>query len=137
MPEIFWRVLFNYFNASSIVVKYDHIKSNPFKITDGVKQGGIFLPYMFNIMFNIYVNYLLYACTGLNCSCKKCDFNMSIVAKCDIILSSSSKAGLQSCWTNLQCFLQKCNVNRQPTSIKDKKKFYQFCFWKRIKIKIW
>ena len=112
MPKIFWRALFNYYKASSIVVKYDNIKSNPFKITDGVKQGGILSPYL----FNFYVNDLLYSCTELNSGCKIGDFNMSIVAYCDdIILLSSTKAGLQKLLNKCSEFGCKWKLNFNPS----------------------
>lgn len=62
IPEIFWRTLYNYYEASKIVVKFDGKKSNPIKITDGVKQGGILSSYL----FNFYINDLLKSCTDLN-----------------------------------------------------------------------
>jgi hypothetical protein len=45
IPEIFWRALYNYYDSSQVVVKIEQKKSNAFKITDGVKQGGVLSSY--------------------------------------------------------------------------------------------
>ena len=99
IPVIFWRTLYNYYNSSNIVVKLGNEVTNPFKITDGVKQGGILSPYL----FNFYVNEMILACTDLNIGCKIGNLNVTIVSYCDdIVLLSPTKSSLQK-------LLDKCN----------------------------
>ena len=82
-----WRILYNYYNVSKIVVKYDGQLSDVLQCTEGVKQGGVLSPYL----FNFFINELIENCTNFNIGASLNGLNLSIIAYCDdiIILSPS------------------------------------------------
>ena len=45
-----WRILYNYYNLSIIVVKYDGQLSEILDRTEGVKQGEVLSAYLFNFL---------------------------------------------------------------------------------------
>jgi hypothetical protein len=47
-----WRALVNYYKVSKGKVKINNETSNVFEIKEGVKQGGILSPYLFNYFMN-------------------------------------------------------------------------------------
>lgn len=78
--------MYNYYNNSYGIVKYCNIISdNIFRINNGVKQGGILSP----TLFNIYIEDLLSEVLVLNVGYHAYDLNLSIIAYCDDILLMS------------------------------------------------
>ncbi len=47
-----WRAFVSYYEQSKIVVKMNNKTSEMYKTTEGVKQGGILSPYLFNYFIN-------------------------------------------------------------------------------------
>jgi hypothetical protein len=87
IDNIYWRAIVNYYANSSGKVKINGELSTDFKISDGVKQGGILSPFL----FNFYINDLLEECIKANIGAKLEPFNVSIICYCDdITLISSS-----------------------------------------------
>jgi hypothetical protein len=41
-----WRILYNYYSISKIIVRFNNEKSGVIKISEGVKQGGILSPFL-------------------------------------------------------------------------------------------
>ena len=84
-----WRILYKYYNDSFIIVCTDGKKSCKFRTTEGVKQGGILSPFL----FNFFMDGLLTDVLSLNVGAKLNDINTSILAYCDdILLLSMSEA---------------------------------------------
>jgi hypothetical protein len=98
IPNEVWRLLYTYYRLSKIVVKYELKMSSLNDITEGVKQGGILSPYL----FNFFVNELLIECTNLNIWASINNLNLSIIAYCDDIVLLSPSAG------HCQKLLDKC-----------------------------
>ena len=48
----YWRAIVNYYENSSGKIKIDGKLSEKFKIKDGIKQGGVLSPFLFN--FYVY-----------------------------------------------------------------------------------
>ncbi|RNA21537.1 RNA-directed DNA polymerase from mobile element jockey-like [Brachionus plicatilis] len=71
------------------IIKIGEEKSNPFRITEGVKQRGILSPYL----FNFFIDQMLSECTDLKVGAKIGEINLSILAYCDdiVLLSPSEK----------------------------------------------
>ena len=93
IPDMFWRVLYRYYKESKILVKFGNEKSSPFCIDEGVKQGGILSPYL----FNFFINDLIQECVDLNIDCKIGDHNVCIIAYSDdILLLSQIKSHLDT-----------------------------------------
>lgn len=87
----FWRALFSYYRKSGIIIKKNGQLSKKFKTSEGVKQGGIASPHL----FNFFINGLIEECLKLDLGAKICKANVSVIAYCDdIILISPIKAHL-------------------------------------------
>ncbi|CAF0738373.1 unnamed protein product [Brachionus calyciflorus] len=111
IPNIFWIALFNYYKVSDIVIKFGGAKSVPFRINDGVKQGGFLSPYL----FNFYINDLIQNCTDLKTGCRLGDFNSSIISYCDdIVLLSPTRSGLQSLLDKCSEYSKIWRINFNP-----------------------
>jgi retron-type reverse transcriptase len=90
-PSI-WRILVAYYNNSKIIVKVGMEKSEAYRTTEGVKQGGVLSPYL----FNFFINEMITNCLDLNIGAKIGDHNISIVSYCDdIVLLSSTTSHLE------------------------------------------
>ncbi|CAF0969983.1 unnamed protein product [Brachionus calyciflorus] len=103
VSEPIWRILFNYYKHSKIIVKYDNNLSQPITYTEGVKQGGILSSYL----FNYFINELLEKCTNLNIGASINGLNLSIIAYCDDIVIISPSFGqavklLEKCFDYLK-----------------------------------
>lgn len=83
-----WRILYKYYQLSKIKIKYDEEKSNIFTINEGVKQGGVLSPYL----FNFFINELINKCIKLNVGAKIGKLNLSILAYCDDLIIVSPVA---------------------------------------------
>ncbi len=88
-----WIVLKQYYDISRACVENNEEKTQLFKVINGVKQGGIISPFL----FNIYIDELIVSCLSLNLGSKLCEFNTSVISFCDDlnILSPSLKQGQQ------------------------------------------
>ena len=72
----------NYYNKSSVIVNVDGKCSSCFKTTQGVKQGGILSPFL----FNFFMNDLITSCLDLNVGALIGKSNVSCLAYCDDLL---------------------------------------------------
>ncbi len=89
MEPQFWRVLYNYYLQSKIIVKYKNEKSDLISITEGVKQGGILSPFL----FNFFLDGLISSCLDKNIGAKIGSKNLSIIGYCDDLLLMSPNPG--------------------------------------------
>ena len=82
-----WRALVNYYSDSQACVKLSDQRSNLFKLTQGVKQGGVISPHL----FNFFINDLLEECDSTNFGVHINDCRINIISYCDdlIIISPS------------------------------------------------
>ena len=74
-----WRLLYNYYACSQIVVKVDGCISNPIRTTQGIKQGGVLSGYLFNYFMDDLIN----ECLNLKLGARIGELNLSCVAYCD------------------------------------------------------
>jgi hypothetical protein len=87
-----WRLLYNYYSKSSIIVKFNNEKSEIIKTSEGVKQGGILSPFL----FNFFIDDLLRVCLGKELGAKVGGSNLSIIGYCDdLIIMSPTEAHAQ------------------------------------------
>jgi len=89
IDECIWRILYIYYFISKICIKFNGYLSDPFKITEGVKQGGKLTSYL----FNLYVNDLIDECLKLNLGAKTGNIKISYCY--DIIILSSLSSHIQ------------------------------------------
>ena len=80
-PEL-WRVLYVYYMNSYIIVSIDNKRSAKFLTTQGVKQGGVLSPYL----FNFFLDDLITQNNSMNIGALIGRVNMCTVAYCDDIL---------------------------------------------------
>jgi hypothetical protein len=83
-----WRLLYNYYSKSNIIVKYNNEKSEMIKTSEGVKQGGILSPFL----FNYFIDDLLRSCLGKELGAKIKNSNLSIIGYCDDLIIMSPVA---------------------------------------------
>ena len=82
IEDSIWRILFRYYQLSKVCVMFNNEKSIEFLITEGVKQGGVLSPYL----FNLYVNDLIKSCVEADLGANIDGTNLSIIAYCDDII---------------------------------------------------
>jgi hypothetical protein len=80
-----WRILYNYYSISKIIVRFNNEKSGVIKISEGVKQGGILSPFL----FNFYIDDLLRSCLNKELGAVIGDKNLSILGYCDDLILMS------------------------------------------------
>ncbi|CAF0708282.1 unnamed protein product [Brachionus calyciflorus] len=108
--ELFWRVLLNYNSVSCIIIKYENQISEIIRITEGVKQGGVLSPHLFNFFIE-----LVQAFTSLKIGCR-IRINASIIGYCDdIVLLSPTKYNLQILLKMCGVFGRLWRINFNPT----------------------
>ena len=85
IDQSMWRAIVNYHKFSKAMVKINNQMSDEFILKEGVKQGGILSPYL----FNYFMNKLLVESDNLNLGASIGNFNISLISYCDdlIILS--------------------------------------------------
>ena len=93
-----WRILYCYYKNSKIIVSMDNQRGQVICTTEGVKQGGVLSPFL----FNFFMNDLLNSCTNLKIGAFIGKNNVSILAYCDDILLLSPSAG------HMEILLSKC-----------------------------
>ena len=123
IDQSMWRAIYNYYKFSIVKVKIDGNTSKEFVIKEGVKQGGILSPYL----FNFFMNELLDESDNMNLGATIGKFNLSLISYCDdlIILSPYVKhvhelLKLCSEYANkwkLVFNINKCNWYQHGTSI--------------------
>jgi hypothetical protein len=78
VPSVIVRLLSNWYSTQMFIVKWCEVKSTPFNVSNGVRQGGVLSPYLYNVFMddlssalnkskigciinNNYINHLCYA----------------------------------------------------------------------------
>ena len=82
IPMDTWRVLYSYYSSSRGAVRVGSSISDLFQIKDGVKQGGIISP----LLFNFFINDLIAECINADVGALIGSINVSIVGYCDDII---------------------------------------------------
>ena len=92
VDKFIWRAIYFYYKNSKIIVKMDGMVSEPYKTTEGAKQGGV----LSSFLFNYFINDMIKNCLEKNIGAKLGKINVSIVAHCDdVILMSPTIKHLQ------------------------------------------
>ena len=87
-----WRLLYRYYNESFVMVILDDFKSDVFKISEGVKQGGILSSFLFNFFMDGLLEKLLKLKVGTILG----KINTSVIAyRDDIILLAALSSHMQ------------------------------------------
>jgi hypothetical protein len=87
-----WRILFLFYSNSKLTISFNGRLSKVFDAQEGVKQGGIISPYL----FNYFLNDLLNQNDSLNVGAKIGSVNVSMIAYCDdLILISPTETHMK------------------------------------------
>ena len=92
IPGIFVRLLITWYTLQRFMVRWGNVTSPLFNVSNGVRQGGVLSP----ILFNIYtddLSKLLFA-TNVGCTLNNVNFNHLAYAD-DMVLLAPSPAALQ------------------------------------------
>ena len=92
MPKIVVRLLKAWYSAQLLYVKWDGVLSQPFHVTNGVRQGGVLSPKLFNIFLEELSVRLVKK--GVGCFINDYCFNHICYAD-DIIITAPSSVALQ------------------------------------------
>jgi hypothetical protein len=106
--ETVWRALYRYYEDTN---KINNVKSDEFDIEQGVKQGGVLSP----DLFNFYINDLIEECLQQNIGAKIGQLNVSVIAYADeIILISPNKNHLERLLKTCDDFAAKWKMEFNP-----------------------
>ena len=114
MDENLWLILMSYYEKSDGIIKFnDTIFKDVIKINNGVKQGGVLSP----SLFNFFINDLIEQVINEDGGCKIGNIKTSILAYCDdLILLSTSLKKLENlvgkCVEYSQMWMFKFNPNK-------------------------
>ena len=107
-PEVFIRIIINWYSKLSVRVKWDEYLSSSLLVTSGVRQGGLLSP----LLFNCYVNDILVTLRQGECGCRlNSVYTGCIMYADDLILISASVL-------ELQVMLDICSAEGRKISIK-------------------
>ena len=116
MEPCLWRILYNYYSLSKIIVKINDKKSDQIKISEGVKQGGILSPFL----FNFFIDDLIRSCVDSGLGARMGRQSLCIVGYCDdlILLSPIVKHAeilLEKCERYAKKWKMEFNVKKSVT----------------------
>jgi hypothetical protein len=111
MEPVIWRLLYNYYDKSKICVFFENKSSNPIKSSEGVKQGGILSPHL----FNYFTNDLIETICSQNIGAQIGKMPLSIIAYCDdIVLLASHRVDMLELIKLCDDFAKKWKIDFNP-----------------------
>lgn len=112
VSDVMWRILFEYYKSSKGIVRLGGELSKKFVIEEGVKQGGIISP----MLFNFFINELIERCVNTDVGAVVGSMNVSIVAYCDdIILLSPLKAHMRKLLSICEKYASEWRIRFNPS----------------------
>lgn len=93
LPDHCWRILFNWYNALKVQIKYNNELSKEINVCQGTRQGGLTSPFLFNLFYQDMITQLDKCTRGIVIA--NTQFNVIAYAD-DILLTSLTATGLQT-----------------------------------------
>ena len=114
VPCIYIKFIYNWYINQEIQVKYKNTLSQPWKMTNGVRQGGILSPFL----FQIYIDGLIDKVVSSGIGCRMGYYMSNIIAYADdIVILAPSVTALQ--YLIDLCYQEACglklNFNRNKS----------------------
>ena len=111
LPKIIVRILLAWYTSQQFTVKWDNFQSTHFKSINGVRQGSVLSPKLFNIFLDDLSSNLNNLQVG--CHMNNVSFNHLFYADDAVILSPSAK-GLQKLLTTCENFAKNNEIIFNP-----------------------
>ena len=110
IPLIYIRLISNLYNNQNVRVKFNNVLSDSWRLSNGVRQGGILSPFL----FNIYINDLIKSISSSQFGCKLGIVSSNIIAYADdLTILAPSVTGLQNllnqCYHETEMLMLKFN----------------------------
>ena len=134
-PAFFIKILYFMFKNQFVNVSYNDISSSWWKVGNGVRQGGILSP----ILFNIYIDEILETISSMNVGCKLMLIRNNVQGYADdLVLLSPTSAALQVMIDKVMFLIRKLclvlNEDKSVYMIFRCKRFKDFNFLPLIKV---
>lgn len=144
VPTCFVRLLKYWYSAQSMKVKWANCVSQSFKVTNGVRQGGVLSPYLFSLYMeelseklnntpagcclgNLSVNHLMYAddiCCFSSSACglqDLLDVCTDYAKTHEIVFNCKKTVGVLFCTKDMNCFqTRNIKINNSPVKFVSK-----------------
>ena len=136
IPPLLIKTIKSMYDQQYAHVKFGNVKSNSWKIGNGVRQGAIISP----LLFNLYINDILNAISELDPGCSIGYYKTNILGYADdVVLASPSSKGLQVLIDKFSFMLDaiclKINANKTYYMIFKCKKYKKFDYDNHILLK--
>ena len=111
VPDVVWRILYKYYGSSEAAVRIGGSVSDKFRVLEGVKQGGVISPFL----FNFFIDDLIQDCVKLDVGAFIGATNVSILGYCDdLVLISPLKGHLNILIKKCEEFAHKWKLKFNP-----------------------
>ena len=115
VPGFLTRILGYWYSHQTMRVKWGNVTSAPFLVTNGVRQGGILSPFL----FNVYMNDLSMSLNRCGTGCRVGDSIINhIMYADDLVILSPCTAGLQQLLKICSQYGEECDIKYNASKSK-------------------
>lgn len=111
LPALVLRLLFDMYTRQIVYAKWQNAVSEPFSVTNGVRQGAVLSPILFCLYIDVLINRLV--SSGIGCHITDMYYGVLGYAD-DLVLLSPSRDGLQKMLTICENYGKEYDMNFHP-----------------------